>query len=120
MRREVLGIAKLAERGVIKALMLIAELYRLEEKGLFGEEHLQVQRKKSGPVPERLHEHLTIWNAQTLPQSEARTALQYALTQWEALTLFLSHPHVALDNSPIENQVRPGALGRKNWIFATS
>jgi hypothetical protein len=60
------------------------------------------------------------WSARTLPQSEVRKVIQYALTQWEALTLFLSHPHVALDNNLIENQMRPVALGRKNWMFAGS
>jgi transposase len=120
VRRKLLGIVKLAERDVNQALMLIAELYRIEGKGHSQEELLTVRQKKSAPVIQKLHEHLMTWSARTLPQSEVRKVIQYALTQWEALTLFLSHPHVALDNNLIENQMRPVALGRKNWMFAGS
>ena len=120
VRRKLLGIVKLSERDVNKALMLIAEPYRMEGKCLFVEELLTVRQKKSAPVLPKLYEHLTTWSARTLPQSEVRKVIQYALTQWEALTLFLSHPHVALDNNLIENQMGPVALGRKNWMLAGS
>jgi transposase len=63
---------------------------------------------------EKLPEHLRTWSARTSRLREVRKVIWYALTYWEALTLFLSHPHVALDNNLIENQMRPVALGRKN------
>ena len=47
-------------------------------------------------------------------------ALQYALGQWAALSLFLTDSAISLDNNLIENQMRPIALGRKNWLFAGS
>ncbi|MBK8317636.1 MAG: transposase [Betaproteobacteria bacterium] len=37
-----------------------------------------------------------------------------------ALTHYLSDGQVPIDNNWIENQIRPIALGRKNWLFAGS
>lgn len=120
VRRKLLSILKLAERDVQKALKLIAELYHLERKDRTLDEALAARQKKSVPVLNKLHEYLTSWSARTLPQSEVQKVLQYALSQWEALSLFTTNPAVALDNNLIENQMRPIALGRKNWMFAGS
>ncbi len=76
--------------------------------------------KRSADVLEKLYKHLSSWSARTLPSSDVQKAIQYALSQWEALSLFLNKPEVALDNNLIENQMRPIALGRKNWLFAGS
>lgn len=119
VRRKLIEIRNLAERDVHKALKLIAELYHLERGGT-PQEILSVRQKQSALVVEQLRDHLASWSARTLPQSEVQKALQYALTQWDALTLFVTNPHVALDNNLIENQMRPIALGRKNWMFAGS
>lgn len=120
VRRKFLGILKLAERDVHKTLKLIAELYHFERVTRAPEETFSARQKRSVPVLDKLRDHLTTWSARTLPQSEVQKALQYALTQWEALTLFTINPAVALDNNLIENQMRPIALGRKNWMFAGS
>lgn len=120
VRRKFLSILKLAERDVQKALKIIAELYHLERRDRSLDETLAARQKRSLPVLNRLHEHLTSWSARTLPQSEVQKALQYALTQWDALSLFATDPRIALDNNLIENQMRPIALGRKNWMFAGS
>ena len=37
-----------------------------------------------------------------------------------ALTHYLSDGQVPIDNNWIVNQIRPIALGRKNWLFAGS
>ena len=120
VRRKLLGIVKLAERDVQKALKLIAELYHLERADRSLDDTRATREKQSKLVCERLYDHLSSWSARTLPQSEVQKALQYALVQWQALTLFLNEPYVALDNNLIENQMRPIALGRKNWMFAGS
>ena len=46
------------------------------------------------------------------PNSEVQKAIQYARTQWEALTVFLTDPAISLGNNLIENQMRPIALSR--------
>jgi len=37
-----------------------------------------------------------------------------------ALTYYVGDGRVPIDNNWIENQIRPIALGRKNWLFAGS
>jgi hypothetical protein len=47
-------------------------------------------------------------------------ALDYTLKRWIALTRFVYDPQLPADNNWIENQIRPIALGRSNWLFAES
>src|SRR5690625_1235613 len=46
--------------------------------------------------------------------------LDYSLKRWTALTRYLDDGCVPIDNNHIEQQIRPLALGRKNWLFAGS
>lgn len=45
-------------------------------------------------------------------------ALDYSLKRWRALSRYLDDGAVPIDNNWCENQIRPWALGRKNWLFA--
>jgi len=47
-------------------------------------------------------------------------ALDYSLTRWTALTRYLDDGILPLDNNHLENQIRPIAVGRSNWLFAGS
>ena len=47
-------------------------------------------------------------------------AIEYSLNRWSALTHYLNDPKVPIDNNWVENQIRPVALGRKNWMFSGS
>jgi transposase len=120
VRRKFIEIEKIAGKDVKVALETIAKLYKAEPKDRTPELVQATRTKISAPLVTQLHGYLTGWSKRTLPRSPVQKAIQYALSQWEALTLFLTHPHVMLDNNLIENQMRPIALGRKNWLFAGS
>jgi hypothetical protein len=47
-------------------------------------------------------------------------ALDYSLKCWAALSRYLDNGAVPIDKNWAENQIRPWALGRKNWLFAGS
>ena len=47
-------------------------------------------------------------------------ALGYSLHRWEARTQFVDDGQLPIDNNWIENQIRPIAIGRNNWLFAGS
>ena len=47
-------------------------------------------------------------------------ALDYSLKRRAALSRYLDDGAVPIDNNHIEQQIRPWALGRKNWLFAGS
>lgn len=55
-----------------------------------------------------------------MPQSKLNNALQYMYERWAALTNYLTNGMLEIDNNGAENQIRPFALGRKNWILAGS
>ena len=40
--------------------------------------------------------------------------------RWEALTRYIDEGGLEIENNPIEREIRPIALGRKNYLFAGS
>ena len=56
----------------------------------------------------------------TLPKSTIGQAIAYSLNRWETLSLYIHYGMAEIDNNLVENQVRPLALGRKNYLFAGS
>jgi len=52
-----------------------------------------------------------------LPTSPFTKALAYALEREKELKVFLENPDVPLDTNHLERQIRPIAVGRKNWLF---
>lgn len=53
-------------------------------------------------------------------ESATARASDYSLKRWVALTRYLDDEAVPIDNNQVENQIRPRALGRSNWLFAGS
>ena len=47
-------------------------------------------------------------------------AIQYSLNQWAALNAYARDGIIEIDNNAVEREIRPIALGRKNWLFAGS
>jgi hypothetical protein len=55
-----------------------------------------------------------------LPKSAIGKALGYSLQHWKELVTYTTDGHLNIDNNPVENSIRPVALGRKNYLFAGS
>lgn len=47
-------------------------------------------------------------------------AIDYSLKRWPALKRYAETGHLPIDNNPVENIIRPIAIGKKNWLFAGS
>jgi len=47
-----------------------------------------------------------------------QTQKKFHLWRWDSLQNYLHHAKLLIDNNPIENAIRPVALGRKNYLFA--
>ena len=47
-------------------------------------------------------------------------AIDYSLKRWAALSRYATDGRLPIDNNPVENVIRPIALGRKNWLFTGS
>jgi transposase len=81
---------------------------------------LQLRQEKSLPIVTALCHWLEAEQPQVLPKSLMGQAVGYSLRPWTALTRFLSHGLLAIDNNVAEQALRHIALGRKNWLFAGS
>jgi len=55
-----------------------------------------------------------------LPQSAIGRAFEYTLKLWPRLIRYLEDGRLHIDNNPVENTIRPVAVGRKNYLFAGS
>jgi hypothetical protein len=55
-----------------------------------------------------------------LGNSGLAKAIAYTRRRWPALARVLDDGACPLDNNPVENAIRPIAIGRKNWLFAGS
>src|SRR5690606_13076926 len=55
-----------------------------------------------------------------LPKDPLRKAVQYCMERWAKLKAYLKDGAIEIDNNPVENQIRPVALGRKNYLFSGS
>lgn len=52
-----------------------------------------------------------------LPSNPFDQAANYALAREEAMRVFLEDPRVPMDTNHLEREIRPIAVGRKNWLF---
>lgn len=53
-------------------------------------------------------------------RSDTAAAVRYALARWDALLLYAGDGAVEIDDNAVEREIRPVALGRKNYLFAGS
>lgn len=58
--------------------------------------------------------------AKMLPASTIGRAIAYSLKRWNTLSLYATTDVLQIDNNPVENSIRPVAVGRKNHLFAGS
>ena len=105
-----------------QALEQIGELYDIERRlqGGTHDERRQARQQDSRRVLDKLHGWLTEHRAKVPDGTATAKAIDYSLRRWLALTVFVDNPQVPIDNNWVENQMRPVALGRKNWLFAGS
>lgn len=105
-----------------QALEYIGQLYDIERtaKHLAPDERQQVRNAQGRPLVDALHRWMLAQRHKVPDGSGTAKALDYSLKRWEALTRYLDDGAVPIDNNWVENQFRPWALGRSNWLFAGS
>jgi transposase len=120
-RRHFVDVIKIASipGKATEIVKLINELYQIEktarDQNLNFVERKELRQKEAPPILEKIHDALTKANAP--PKSSLGKAITYALNQWPHLKKYVDHGEAEIDNNLIENQIRPFALGRRNWLF---
>lgn len=105
-----------------QALHYIGQLYDIERqvKDLSNEDRKQVRQTQAAPLAHALHAWMLAQRARVPDGSATAKALDYSLKRWSALTRYLDDGQLPIDNNHIEQQIRPIAIGRNNWLFAGS
>ncbi len=105
-----------------QACAYISQLYDVERevKTLGAGERLQIRQARSKPLADKFHAWMLLQRRQVTDGTATAKALDYSLKRWTALAQFLENGQLPIDNNWIENQIRPIAIGRGNWLFAGS
>ena len=123
VRRKFYDALELSPRTAGWIVRQIQHLYRVEaglrEQGAGPQLRNAVRASQSRPVVQRLQRALVRLKSsgRHLPQSLMGQAIDYTLSQWSTLEIYLDDGRVEIDNNLVENAIRPTALGKKNWLF---
>jgi transposase len=106
------------------ALKQISLLYAIEriakEQSFTPQQLLELRQREAIPVLEALGKWMKETYIKALPKSTIGKALGYSIQRWPELMLYTTNSKLNIDNNPVENSIRPVALGRKNYLFAGS
>ena len=105
-----------------QALKFFQQLYEIEREVQHSapDERKAIRQERSAKIADALHQWL-LEQRQKVPDGSATAkAIDYSLKRWKALTRFIDDGDLPIDNNWVENQIRPIALGRSNWLFAGS
>jgi hypothetical protein len=106
------------------ALAQFASLYAIErnikEQQLTNEQCLELRQQQAVPVLQSFGQWMKEQYLQTLPKSTIGKALGYSIERWNELSIYATDGKLNIDNNPVENSIRPVAIGRKNYLFAGS
>ena len=102
----------------------IQKLYAIErhlsDHAITGEGKLQYRQQHAVPVLKQLGTWMQKAYIEVLPGSAIGKAIFYSLHRWDKLSLYATSALLNIDNNPVENSIRPIAVGRKNYLFAGS
>lgn len=104
------------------ALKAFQEVYEIEReiKNLTNDQRRKIRQESILPKLNDFHAWMTEQYRQVTPKSPIGKALEYSLKRWQELCIFTTDGQLEIDNNRIENEIRPIALGRKNYLFAGS
>lgn len=104
------------------AIHRIDKLYRIEKqiKDQPPDERYRIRHSESVPLLNDLQRWCEQQAPSVPPNSKLGKAFAYLHRQWPKLIRYCDDGRLDIDNNAVENTLRPLALGRKNWLFATS
>lgn len=102
----------------------IQKLYAIErhltENNITSNDKLAYRKEQALPILKALGVWMQKAYVEVLPSSAIGKAIFYSLSRWDKLSLYATADFLSIDNNPVENSIRPVAVGRKNYLFAGS
>lgn len=80
----------------------------------------KMRQQEAVPVLTQFEAWLKENQLTALPDTAFGKAVNYCLRRWEELTRYTTAGFLIIDNNPVENALRPIAMGRKNWMFCAT
>ncbi|MEP7108675.1 MAG: IS66 family transposase [Ferruginibacter sp.] len=106
------------------ALKMFQQLYAIEDRikklELEGDDKLRLRKSEAVPILKAMKQWLTEEYVKLRPTSPIAKAIAYCLPRMDKLTVYTTDARLNIDNNPVENAIRPIAIGRKNYLFAGS
>jgi transposase len=106
------------------ALEMIGKLYDIERKAkteaLDHTDVLELRQKEAIAILEVFEKWMKEQYVKVPPKSAIAKAIGYCLGRWNELKRYTTDGKLNIDNNPVENSIRPVAVGRKNYLFAGS
>lgn len=124
-RRKFVDVSKASKKKnghAAYAIKLIAKLYALEKtlSDATPEVRYAERQARAQPIIDTLKKWLDETRPKVAPKTTLGKALHYLEHQWPRLVAYLGDGRYPIDNNPVENAIRPFAIGRKNWLFSAS
>jgi transposase len=122
-RRQFLKAEAVEPELTDRALAYIARLYEADavvtRKMVDDAKRAELRAERCKPIVDEFFEWLktTLDTKILLPRNPFTEAAGYALAREAALRVFLQFPNVPIDTNHLEREIRPIAVGRKNWLF---
>lgn len=105
-----------------EALNRIAALYAIEAQGRDMDivARTELRQDQAHPQLQAMHDWLLRTRVNVANGGGTAKAIDYSLKRWEALSRYATDGRLPIDNNPVENTIRPIAIGKKNWLFSGS
>ena len=106
----------------LEALSRIAALYVIEAnaRDMAIEARTQWRRERAQPLLDSMHDWLRQTRIMVADGTGLAKAIDHSVKRWPALSRYATDGGLPIDNNPVENIIRPIALGKKNWLFTGS
>jgi len=119
--KEVLTVSCDTQGIAAEFIERLKPLYQLEERmrvaGLPFRARKRLRQRKARPILLSTHAWLKKIAPLVPPKSKLGQAITYTLNQWCYLIQYLRHGWAQIDTNWVENQIRPIAVGKKNFLF---
>ena len=105
-----------------EVLRRIGQLYAIEHQAadMPPPQRAALREQHAIPALADLHAWLLASQPGVAVGSGTAKAIEHALKRWPALQRYAGSGSLPIDNNPVENAIRPIAIGKKNWLFAGS
>lgn len=122
VRKKVRGSGHNPKGLADEALEYIGKLYLIEKQcraaQMSADQIYEIRQQNAKPILESFKGWLDEKQSITPPKGLLGQAINYALSLWNRLVVYIEDGRLKPDNNAAENAIRPFVLGRKNFLFA--